>query len=108
MSRLDRIEALLSDVTKITESNARAIAANADAIAAAKVERENIAADLMRDIDRVAKENDRRYEETQQQIQTLIEENREFRKQTERWITALQENVQTLIAEINRIWQRIA
>ncbi len=110
----EELRGLIARVAALTESNARAIEANAAALAETRAaisetnqQLQNLGTDLMRGTHQVATEGDVRHAETQQRIQTLLEEAREDRRQFTRWLEGVQETVQTLILEIRRIWERL-
>ena len=124
--RLDRIEAGLSRTEKIVESNARAIEAWGSRIEEVQVETEeatsstraNLAVRIddnahNQGIDRVR--FDQMHEEHTQRFNTLLEEARADRQRADRDRAlnesehrAFRETFQTMLAEIARLWQRVA
>ncbi|HZG39457.1 MAG TPA: hypothetical protein VEZ50_12315 [Nodosilinea sp.] len=124
--RLDRIEAGLSRTEKIVESNARAIEAWGSRIEEVQVETEEATSSTRADlavriddnahnqgIDRVR--FDALHEEHTQRFNTLLEEARADRQRADRDRAlyesehrAFRETFQTILAEIARLWQRVA
>jgi hypothetical protein len=131
--RLDQIEALLAEnarqlveTRKITESNARAIEAWGSRIEEVQVDTEEATSSTRADLAVRIEDNahnqgidrvrfDALHEEHTQRFNTLLEEARadraEMRAAREANTTehrAFTQNIQTLLAEIARLWQRVA
>ncbi|HEY9878157.1 MAG TPA: hypothetical protein V6D29_06855 [Leptolyngbyaceae cyanobacterium] len=127
--RLDRIEAILAQVAEsqqrtqqITESNARAIEANSNAITQMREELqqadersrqrlEETTADVVNMISGLGQQ----LEETDNRFNVLLEEARADRQEWQQQAAAnetehraFRQNIQILLAEISRIWQRLA
>lgn len=124
--RLDRIEAGLSRTEKIVESNARAIEAWGNRIDEVQIETEEATSSTRADLAVRIEDNahnqgidrvrfDQLHEEHTQRFNNLLEEARadraEMRAAREANATehrAFTQNIQTLLAEIARLWQRVA
>ena len=131
--RLSRIEALqaltqqqLNSTQQQIDSNARSIAAwenrfteieaeTQEATSSTRqdlAERINTLASVMdglvleRRADRI--EDRQRWEENNQRFHNLLEEARADRQMMDRFMQASTENIQTLFAEVSRLWQRLA
>ncbi|MEA5449429.1 hypothetical protein VB780_12670 [Leptolyngbya sp. CCNP1308] len=124
--RMDRFEANLEATRQITESNARAIEAWGSRIDEVQIETEEATSSTRADlavriddnahnqgIDRVR--FDALHEEHTQRFNTLLEEARADRQRADRDRTlnesehrAFRETFQTMLAEIARLWQRVA
>jgi hypothetical protein len=132
-NRLDRLEALLATTIeglarteanlgrteKITESNARAIEAWSsrieDGIAEAEEVTSAMAANTRQQVEADRVRFDALHEEHTQRFNTLLEEARADRARADRDRAinesehrAFRETFQTLLAEIARLWQRVA
>jgi hypothetical protein len=124
--RMDRFEANLEATRQITESNARAIEAWGSRIDEVQIETEEATSSTRADlavriddnahnqgIDRVR--FDALHEEHTQRFNTLLEEARADRQRADRDRAlnesehrAFRETFQTMLAEIARLWQRVA
>ena len=124
--RLSRIEALQAQTQQQIDSNARSIAAWENRFTEIEeetqettsstrqdlAERINTLASVMdglvreRRADRI--EDRQRWEENNQRFNNLLEEARADRQMMDRFMQASTENIQTLFAEVSRLWQRLA
>ena len=112
----------IAETRAITDSNARAIAANANAISELRITVTQQGEQMMQGISEVvemvsdlAVQQDTRHAESDQRFNNLLEDARADRQQADRDRAlnesehrAFRETFQTLLAEVARIWQRLA
>lgn len=124
--RLSRVEALQVLTQQQIDSNARSIAAWENRFTEIEEDTQETTsstrADLSRQINTLASvmdglvrerrddrvEDRQRWEENNQRFNNLLEEARADRQIMNQFIQSSTENIQTLFAEVSRIWQRLA
>ena len=117
--RLSRAESLQVLTQQQIDSNARSIAAWENRFTEIEEDAEEATsstrADLSERIEGLRRQADddwtrfdQRHEEHAQRFNTLLEEVRADRLQMDQFIQSSTENIQTLFAEVSRIWQRLA
>ncbi len=116
---LARTESLIAETRQITDSNARAIEAWGGRIEEVQIETEEATSATRADLAVRIEDNahnqgidrvrfDQLHEEHSQRFNNLLEEARADRALNESEHRAFRETFQTLLAEISRLWQRVA